>query len=370
MHALELDHLSKSFGAGLAVDDVNLCVPAGQRLVILGPSGCGKTTILRLIAGLEQPSAGSIRYGGVDWADRPPARRQVAMAFQDATLYPHLSVRENLALALRELRLSASEVWARVGEVVDAFGLGAWLDRAPPTLSGGERGRVSFARGVLRRPEVLLLDEPLAGLDSPGRWQLQSVWMEWHRRYPTTTVHVTHDQQEALTLGDQVAIMRAGRIEQVGSPTALYQQPANRFVAGFLGSPGMNLVAARIADGMVVIGADGVTAPRDRVLFGELPAASRAISVGVRPESIRVEAGAAATAAEASDGETLVIPGQISELRMAGRSWLVAVNWAGGRWWAWRTDPGSLAIGQPARMILSLRSIHGFVDGAGKEARG
>jgi ABC-type sugar transport system ATPase subunit len=366
MHALELDHLSKSFGAGWAVDGVNLRVPVGQRLVILGPSGCGKTTILRLIAGLEQPSAGSIRYGGVDWADRPPARRQVAMAFQDATLYPHLSVRENLAFALRELRLSASELRIRIGEVVDAFGLGAWLDRAPQTLSGGERGRVAFARGVLRRPEVLLLDEPLSGLDSPSRWQLQSVWLEWHRRYPTTTVHVTHDQQEALTLGDQVAIMRAGRIEQVGSPAALYQQPANGFVAGFLGSPGMNLVAAHIADAVVVIGADGVTVSRDRFLPGELPAAGRAISVGVRPESIRVESGTEATAAEAGDRELLVIPGQVSELRMAGRSWLVAFSWGGGRWWAWRTDPGSLATGQPARMILSLRSLRWFVDTEGE----
>lgn len=362
MNALELDRLSKSFGTGWAVDGVSLRVPVGQRLVILGPSGCGKTTILRLIAGLDRPSAGSIRYGGIDWGDRPPARRQVAMAFQDATLYPHLSVRENLAFALRELRLSAREHQARIDEVVDAFGLGAWLDRNPQTLSGGERGRVSFARGVIRRPDVLLLDEPLSGLDSPGRWQLRSVWLEWHRSYPTTTVHVTHDQQEALTLGDQVAVMRAGRIEQVGSPTALYQQPANRFVASFLGSPGMNLVSVRFTEGAAVVGSGGVTIPRDRFLPEDLPAPGRSVSAGVRPESIRVEPGAVASPSEAGDAAVVVIPGQVSELRMAGRSWLIAFNWAGGRWWAWREEPGSLATGQPARMIIPLGSIRWFVD--------
>lgn len=363
MKALELDRLSKSFGTGFAVEGVSLRIPAGQRLVILGPSGCGKTTILRLIAGLEQPSAGSIRCDGIDWGDRPPARRKVAMVFQDAALYPHLSVRENLAFAVRELRLSTREIHARVDEVVEAFGLGGWLNRNPQTLSGGERGRVSFARGAIRRPDVLLLDEPLSGLDSPGRWQLQSVWMEWHRRYPTTTVHVTHDQQEALTLGDQVAIMRAGRIEQIGSPTALYRQPANRFVAGFLGSPGMNLASARIAEAVVEVGLGGATIPRERFRREDLPELGEKISVGVRPEAIRVEPGAVASPAEAGDTAVVVIPGQVAELRMAGRSWLVGLSWAGGRWWAWRDeDPGALAIGQPARMIISLRSIRWFVD--------
>lgn len=362
MNALELDRLSKSFGTGWAVDGVSLRVPVGQRLVILGPSGCGKTTILRLIAGLEQPSAGTIRYAGSDWGDRPPVRRKVAMVFQDATLYPHLSVRENLAFALRELRLSTRETHVRVDEVVDAFGLGDWLNRNPQTLSGGERGRVSFARGVIRRPDVLLLDEPLSGLDSPGRWQLQSVWMEWHRNYPTTTVHVTHDQQEALTLGDQVAVMRAGRIEQVGSPTTLYQQPANRFVAGFLGSPGMNLASARMREAVVEVGSGGVTIPRERFQPADLPELGRAMSVGVRPESIRVEPGAAGSPGEAGAAAVVVIPGQVAELRMAGRSWLVGFSWAGGRWWAWREEPGLLAIGQPARMIIPLRSIRWFVD--------
>ena len=237
MGAVELDGLDLRYPDGThAVRDLSLAVDEGEFMVLLGPSGCGKSSLLRLVAGLEAPGAGEIRIGGERVNDRPPQRRNVAMVFQNYALYPHMSVRANLSFPLRMRRLRRAEIERRVDEAARALGLGALLDRRPAELSGGQRQRVAMGRAMVREPSVFLMDEPLSNLDARLRMQVRGEIAELQRRLGTTTLYVTHDQVEAMSLGHRVAVLRAGTLQQVGPPVLLYERPVNLFVAGFLGA--------------------------------------------------------------------------------------------------------------------------------------
>jgi multiple sugar transport system ATP-binding protein len=228
------------------VNDVDLRIEDGEFMVLVGPSGCGKSTLLRLIAGLEEVTAGEIRIGERDVTDLAPRHRDVAMVFQSYALYPHMTVRQNLGYGLRVRRTSKAEIRSRVDEVARLLRLDELLDRRPAALSGGQRQRVAMGRAIVREPRAFLMDEPLSNLDAKLRVSMRAELASLHSRLGATTVYVTHDQVEAMTLGQRVAVMRDGRIQQVDTPQALYRRPRNLFVAAFIGSPAMNLVEARV----------------------------------------------------------------------------------------------------------------------------
>ncbi len=257
MARVELDHVSKTFRGPrgrdiVAVEDLSLRVEDRELLVLLGPSGCGKTTTLRLIAGLETPSSGTLRIGDRVVNDVEPADRDLAMVFQSPALFPHLTVARNLAFGLELRRLPREEIARRVRGVAAMLGLEQELDRLPSALSGGQRQRASLGRALARQPQAFLFDEPLSSLDAPLRLQLRQEIARLHARLHTTTLYVTHDQEEAMSLGQRLAVLHQGRLQQVDTPQAIYDRPANAFVAGFLGSPPMNLVRGRLAPGQSV----------------------------------------------------------------------------------------------------------------------
>ena len=244
---IELCGVSRAYAPGIkALDSLDLTIHEGERLAVLGPSGSGKTTLLRLIAGLETPDTGTIRIGGQDMLGVPPHRRDVAMVFQNPALYPHLSVLENLAFGLKARGMGRRKRRSRAGEIAEILGLGRLMDRRPDELSGGERQRVALGRAVAREPRVLLLDEPFSNLDDPLRAALRGELLALHRRFGSTLVHVTHDQSEALSIGERLAVLHEGRLMQLDSPDKVYEKPAHRFVAAFVGSPGMNLIQVEV----------------------------------------------------------------------------------------------------------------------------
>jgi multiple sugar transport system ATP-binding protein len=252
MGGIGIDHVSKVFpGDVLAVDDVDLSIAEGEFMVLVGPSGCGKSTLLRVIAGLEAVSAGTIRIGDRDVTQLAPRSRDVAMVFQNYALYPHMRVWDNLAFALRLRRTPKPVMRERVGDVAGVLGLSDLVDRKPGALSGGQRQRVAIGRAMVREPKAYLMDEPLSNLDAKLRVGMRAELARLHERLGVTTVYVTHDQVEAMTLGDRVAVLRDGRIQQCDTPERLFDAPANLFVAAFMGSPPMNLVPATVASGRV-----------------------------------------------------------------------------------------------------------------------
>ena len=238
MPGIVLDRITKTFQGGVsAVHDVSLTIADGEFLVLVGPSGCGKSTLLRMIAGLEEVSEGTISIDGRDVTDLPPRERDVAMVFQSYALYPHMSVRENLGYGLKVRRTPKPEIDQRVEQVAKVLGLEGMLARRPSALSGGQRQRVAMGRAMVREPQAFLMDEPLSNLDAKLRVGMRTQLAALHTRLRTTTVYVTHDQIEAMTLGQRVAVLRDGRIQQVATPQELYARPANVFVAAFIGSP-------------------------------------------------------------------------------------------------------------------------------------
>jgi multiple sugar transport system ATP-binding protein len=246
MIGLRLTGVDKFYGDNHVLRDIDLTIGEGEFVVIVGPSGCGKTTLLRVIAGLEKVDAGTIEIGGDVVNDTPPASRKVAMVFQSYALYPHLSVADNLAFGMRQAGLSEEEIAPRVDTVSAMLSLEQYLERRPSELSGGQRQRVALGRALVRQPKVFLFDEPLSNLDAALRMNTRIEIARIHRTLGTTMIYVTHDQTEAMTLADKIVVMRAGAIEQVGSPMELYNDPANKFVAGFLGSPAMNFIDANL----------------------------------------------------------------------------------------------------------------------------
>jgi multiple sugar transport system ATP-binding protein len=281
MSRIVLDGVSKIYpGDVRAVDDVSLAIESGEFMVLVGPSGCGKSTLLRMIAGLEEVTEGAIFIGDRDVTDLSPRQRDIAMVFQNYALYPHMTVRRNLGYALRVRRMPKETIDRRVEEVARMLGLEELLDRRPAALSGGQRQRVAMGRAIVREPLAYLMDEPLSNLDAKLRVGMRAELSRLHDRLGVTTVYVTHDQVEAMTLGQRVAVMRLGIIQQVDAPQALYREPANLFVAAFIGSPSMNLVDATISDGAVSFG--GLSIPLDQ---RRRPASDGRVVLGVRPEA-------------------------------------------------------------------------------------
>jgi sn-glycerol 3-phosphate transport system ATP-binding protein len=269
-------------GGTVAVDDLTCSVGDGEFIVLVGPSGCGKTTALRMVAGLEEPTSGAIAIGGDVVNGMPPRDRDIAMVFQSYALYPHKSVFENLAFGLRQHGVPKDEIVRRVKEVGSLLGLDDLLARKPAQLSGGQRQRVAMGRALARDPRVYLLDEPLSNLDAQLRTQLRTDLKHLHQRFPTTAIYVTHDQVEAMTLGDRIAVMNSGRLLQLGTPQEIYRHPANVFVAGFIGSPPMNLLKAVSAHGDIKAG--DVEVHVSGAPDGEL-------IIGIRPEALRIATG-------------------------------------------------------------------------------
>ena len=283
--------LTKVYPNGVvAVRDVNLDVADGEFLVLVGPSGCGKSTLLRMLAGLEDVSAGELFIGGKDLTDAQPRERDIAMVFQSYALYPHMTVRRNIGYPLKLAGVPASEIDERVNAAARTLQLEAVLDRKPGQLSGGQRQRVAMGRAIVRKPAAFLMDEPLSNLDAKLRVQMRAEIAHLQREFDTTTVYVTHDQVEAMTMGDRVAVLNAGRIEQCDTPRRLYDRPANLFVAAFIGSPSMNLFTATIrgGEGGFAAEAGGLTIPLDASSW--TPAlgdwVGRDVTVGVRAEAI------------------------------------------------------------------------------------
>jgi multiple sugar transport system ATP-binding protein len=282
MAAIELEHVTKTFAGGVvAVDDVNLTIADGEFMVLVGPSGCGKSTLLRMIAGLEETTEGTISIGDVDVTELEPPDRDIAMVFQNYALYPHMSVRENLGFGLSVRRTPKPEIVRRVHEVATLLGLEDLLDRKPAHLSGGQRQRVAMGRAIIREPKAFLMDEPLSNLDAKLRVSMRASLAQLHTRLSVTSVYVTHDQTEAMTLGQRVAVMRDGRIVQVDVPQRLYQEPKDLFVAAFIGSPSMNLVEATVDGDTVAFGQFRVPLDPER-----RPARGiDRVVLGVRPEA-------------------------------------------------------------------------------------
>jgi len=280
MAEIVLDNVSKVFAGGVvAVDAVSLTIASGEFLVLVGPSGCGKSTLLRMVAGLEETSDGTVTIGGRDVTELPPRDRDVAMVFQSYALYPHMTVRANLGYGLKVRKTAKAEIDERVATVADLLGLEPLLNRRPAALSGGQRQRVAMGRAIVRHPKAFLMDEPLSNLDAKLRVSMRAQLAALHARLGTTTIYVTHDQIEAMTLGERVAVMRDGRIQQVDTPQVLYARPDNLFVAAFIGSPAMNLVEADISDGVLHFGGHAIPLPAE----SSLPQGR--VVAGLRPET-------------------------------------------------------------------------------------
>jgi len=295
MSFLRLDNVVKRYGDHFAVEGVSLAAEKGEFVVFVGPSGCGKSTLLRMIAGLEEISAGDVFIDEKLVTHVEPARREVAMVFQSYALYPHMSVYDNLAFGLRMVKTSEEEIKKRVTEAARILQIEPLLERKPRQLSGGQRQRVAIGRAIVRNPKLFLFDEPLSNLDAELRTQMRVEIAKLHRALGVTMVYVTHDQIEAMTLADRIVVLRAGRVEQIGTPTELYDNPANIFVAGFIGSPKMNFLPAKVS----VAAERQLTVSSPAFAGGELVVATKrahqvkagdSVTVGMRPEHLEVHA--------------------------------------------------------------------------------
>jgi multiple sugar transport system ATP-binding protein len=307
MASVQFEHVYKRFGANTPViSDLNLAIQDREFLVLVGPSGCGKTTALRMIAGLEEVSEGVISIGDHQVNDVPSRDRDIAMVFQNYALYPHMSVYDNMAFGLKLHHTDRAEIARRVRAAAEILGITSYLQRRPKALSGGQRQRVALGRAIVREPQVFLMDEPLSNLDAKLRVQMRAEIARLHQRVQTTFIYVTHDQVEAMTMGDRIAVLNGGVIQQLGTPQQLYDTPTNLFVAGFIGSPAMNFFNGRLErqdDGALVRIGDGADAATLRLagtpneyLAGHAIADGRPVIVGIRPEDLHLAAGATESA--------------------------------------------------------------------------
>jgi multiple sugar transport system ATP-binding protein len=290
MAVIEFDKVSKHFSDGtVAVDDFNLRIEDGEFMIFVGPSGCGKTTALRMVAGLEEVSSGEIRIDGKPVNHLEPQDRDVAMVFQNYALYPHMYVRDNISFPLRMQHKSKAEIERSVRDVATMLGIESLLDRKPRELSGGQRQRVAMGRAIVRHPRAFLMDEPLSNLDAKLRIQMRVELVRLHRRLGVTTIYVTHDQTEAMTLGQRVMVLNRGKIQQVAPPRELYAQPVNSFVAGFIGSPPMNFLRGRLTDDGIDLG--GIRLALPKPMLARVAPGEAEITIGLRPECFVLAAG-------------------------------------------------------------------------------
>jgi multiple sugar transport system ATP-binding protein len=396
MAAIEIQDVSKRYRDGtVAVHDLSLQIADGEFTVLVGPSGCGKTTLLRMIAGLEEISAGTISIGDRVVNDLTPRDRDIAMVFQNYALYPHMTVARNMGFALRRAKVPAEEIRSKVQHAADLLGITDQLERKPGNLSGGQRQRVAMGRAIVRDPQAFLMDEPLSNLDAKLRIQMRSEITRIQRRLHTTTVYVTHDQTEAMTLGDRLAVMRDGVIQQLGAPAELYDRPQNLFVAGFIGSPAMNFLIGEIADG-------AITSPLGTIALADLGDAAGAahtgrVVLGVRPESFedaamvgerhgQVEVSATVDMLESTGSDVyahLSLNGHgwagsdaaeeplLRELAQATASEDAEVTLATGSELIARVGvSNSLAEGQEGRLFVDARRLHLFDPATGQRISG
>ena len=303
MATVTFDHVFKRYGEVTAVSDLNLEIQDGEFMVLVGPSGCGKTTSLRMIAGLEEISEGTLQIGDRVVNDVAPKDRDIAMVFQSYALYPHMTVRDNLAFGLKLRKVPKADQEKRINEAAGILQLEKLLDRKPKELSGGQRQRVALGRAIVREPAVFLMDEPLSNLDAKLRVQTRAEIARLHQRLGTTMVYVTHDQVEAMTMGQRISVMSMGLLQQVGTPQELYDKPKNRFVAGFIGSPAMNFVDIPVRTGDLTIG--GFTFPVPPQYAESIKGAGNTVTVGFRPEHLSL--GDAATIAGTVSGKADVV---------------------------------------------------------------
>jgi multiple sugar transport system ATP-binding protein len=334
MSFLQLKGVQKHFGSLHAIKDVDLSIEKGEFIVFVGPSGCGKSTLLRMIAGLTEIDGGNVRLDGRDITHVPSSKRDLAMVFQSYALYPHMSVYDNMSFALRLARVDKGVIDEKVKRAAQILNLTPYLQRTPRELSGGQRQRVAIGRAIVRAPKVFLFDEPLSNLDAALRGQTRVEIAKLHRELGATTIYVTHDQVEAMTLADRVVVLRDGAIEQVGSPLELYDRPANRFVAQFIGMPSMNLVPAEQLP--VFSSLTGGRLPRDGFL-------------GVRPEGVRVRRGAQGP-----------VTGRVDLIEALGADTLIYVDVAGTSFVARQSERTQLAPGDTVTLELDPAVLHVF----------
>ncbi len=346
MARVGFERVCKRFGETLAVADFTLTVQDGELITVLGPSGCGKSTVLRLTAGLEPVSEGVIHLGVERLDALPPWRRNVAMVFQSYALYPHMTVRRNIEFPLRMRGVGRAERQRQATAIAELLEIGELLDRRPAQLSGGQRQRVALARALVRRPALFLLDEPLSNLDARLRDSVRQFIREVQRRVQVTTLYVTHDQVEAMTLGDRIVVMHQGRIQQVDAPAAVYERPANTFVAGFVGAPPMNLLPARYGEGVLQVADQRVRLPPS--LRERLPSDGCDLTVGVRPEAF-VAAGAEGDGVLAAvDPATREVLGSETRVRASLEGHAVTVRLFG------------VAREVPERVVAPINAFHLF----------
>ena len=363
MARISLHEVTKTYGAAVALDDVSLDVAHGELLVLLGPSGCGKSTLLRVMAGLINPERGRVLVDGHDVTSRPPRDRNIAMVFQSYALYPHLSVRRNLGFGLRARRRPRAEVDAKVADVARRLGLEALLDRRPRELSGGQRQRVALGRAMVRDPAVFLMDEPLSNLDAQLRTATRTELAALHRSLGATFVYVTHDQAEAMTLATQVAVLSQGRLEQIGTPDDIYDEPASVFVASFVGAPPMNLLPATVASRGGHVVAEGA-AVRAVLWPGETP--EQPVLVGIRPERLQPVLPGSEQAGSELQGPGVRITAEVVAIENLGGE-EVAICQAGDTQVSLRGPrPSGLQAGQPAELRAAAGDVRLFDAGSGR----
>jgi multiple sugar transport system ATP-binding protein len=358
-----------------AVDELSLDIADGEFMILVGPSGCGKTTALRMVAGLEAVTAGTIRIGDRVVNDLEPKERDVAMVFQNYALYPHMTVRDNIAFPLKMQRLTKREIADRVEEAAQLLGLESMLRRKPRELSGGQRQRVAMGRAIVRHPQAFLMDEPLSNLDAKLRVQMRAELVKLHRRLGVTTLYVTHDQTEAMTLGQRVCVLDRGMIQQVDTPQRLYHRPANTFVAGFIGSPPMNFLAGELADGTLTAGSFRFALPPS--VRARLRDGGGSILAGLRPEDFQDAHLVADSPATTVDAEIEITeqlgPETYAYFRVAGLEPAEVgdrpIELAGA--FAARLDPRTTAApGERVRLAVNLEAIHLFDVASGRSLLG
>jgi multiple sugar transport system ATP-binding protein len=357
MGQVVFDHVTKAFETFVAVSDFNLDIQDGEFLVLVGPSGCGKSTALRCLAGLEEITSGRILIGERDVTYLDPKDRDIAMVFQNYALYPHMSVRDNMAFGLKLRHTPKADIDRRVNEAAEILGIGQLLERKPRALSGGQRQRVALGRAIVREPQCFLMDEPLSNLDAKLRVQTRAEIIKLQKRLQTTTIYVTHDQVEAMTMGDRIAVMNAGQLQQLDTPQNLYDRPANRFVATFIGSPAMNVFPATVSNGTatpsVVAGDFKVVVPDSR--SERLRSKDgQDVLIGVRPEDFQV----VEFAESVTDGNRVRLPVELVEhlgsetlLHLTGPYDTIVA----------RVDPRTqLRVGEVAELAVNTNHLHAF----------
>ncbi|TVU53863.1 MAG: ABC transporter ATP-binding protein [Arthrospira sp. PLM2.Bin9] len=345
MAKLELKNLRKHFDHNvIPVKDVSVNVNDGEFLTLLGPSGCGKSTLLRMIAGLDQPTQGQVILGGEDLTNIPPGKRNMAMVFQSYALYPHMTVSENISTSLKLRKVDSIEMEKRVNDVSNRLGIQHLLERKPGQLSGGQRQRVALARALVRNPDVFLLDEPLSNLDALLREQVRADLKQLFESQQKPVVYVTHDQTEAMTLSSKIAVLYDGYLQQLASPSEIYMQPANRFVAGFVGSPQMNLLTLDCQENQAILGEFSLTLPY-------LPTSPKAVVFGIRPEDVSL--------GEEADGD--IVEGQVYLMEDLGKEKLLSVRINGSEQTLRAVIPADqLWESEQVKLSLSRKQMHWF----------